>query len=142
MPHSDEYDRLILDRRPQNSRERRLALLQLPLGALFTRVHLHGHRTLRSPRYDLSTYFTQLAENPSGLPCQAVGRPFYRHEFPGLRLDPCRLYVTCMLCLGMGDLNSTDIAQEVHIQALKDEDGVCDEGCLRWGFPLPLIQML
>jgi hypothetical protein len=32
VPHSQDYDRLIMDRRPQNSRERRLQWLQLPLG--------------------------------------------------------------------------------------------------------------
>ena len=47
VDHSEDWDRLILDRRPQNSREKRLGWLQLPLGCLFARVHLHCHQTIR-----------------------------------------------------------------------------------------------
>ena len=31
---------------------------------------------------------------------------------------PCRIYVMCMLAIGMGDLNAVDVAQEVHLEVL------------------------
>ena len=142
VDHSEDWDRLILDRRPQNSREKRLSWLQLPLGCLFTRIHIHGHQTVRASGYDLSCYFTQLREHASGLAYQAVGRPFYGHEYPELRLDPCRLYVMCMLAIGMGDLNAVDIAQEVHLEVLRDYGAFHEEGHLRWACPLPLSSVL
>ena len=58
VPHSEDYDRLIMDRRPQHSRERRLQWLQLPLGAMLTRVILDDSCTFRGSGYDLSTYFS------------------------------------------------------------------------------------
>ena len=142
VDHSEDWDRLILDRRPQNSREKRLSWLQLPLGCLFTRIHIHSDQTLRASGYDLSCYFTQLREHASGLAYQAVGRPFYGHEYPELRLDPCRLYVMCMLAIGMGDLNAVDIAQEVHLEVLRDHGAFHEEGHLRWACPLPLSGVL
>ena len=119
VDHSDKWDRLILDRRPQISRERRLSWLQLPLGALFTRVHLHRQQTIRASGYDLATYFSHFKEHSSGLPFQAVARAFYGWEYPDLCLDPCRLYVMCMLCIIMGDLNAL-----IQAQLHDDEEGV------------------
>ena len=42
----------------------------------------------------------------------------------------------------MGDLDSTDIAQEVHLQVLRLGDALREEGVLRWRHPFPLSDVL
>ena len=47
VPHSEAADRLILDKRPQNHGERRLAWLRLPLGCQFGRMVLGPGKSCR-----------------------------------------------------------------------------------------------
>ena len=142
VPHSKLYDRLILDRRPQNSCERRLQWLSLPLGPQLCRILLSSEQTLRGSGYDLSTHFTQLREHESGIRYQAVGRFFYGWECPGYGLVDDKLYILAMNCLGMGDLNSTDIAQLVHEEVLSDGGALHLEGFLRWKPATPVSSLL
>ena len=132
VTHSEWYDRLILDRRPQNSRERRLQWLSLPLGPQLCRILLSPLQTIRGSGYDHSTYFTQLKEHESGIRYQSVGRFLYGWQCPGYDLVEDELYVLAMNCLGMGDFNSTDIAQLVHEEALEDHGALFRPGLLRW----------
>ena len=142
VPHSEWYDRLILDRRPQNSRERRLQWLSLPLGPQPCRILLSPLQTIRGSGYDLSTYFTQLKEHESGFRYQAVGRFVYGWQCPGHNIVEDELYVLAMNCLGMGDLNSTDIAQLVHEEALDDHGALFRPGFLRWKHATPVSNLL
>ena len=81
VPHSEDFDRLIMDRRPQNSRERRLQWLQLPRGTMLAGVILDGTCTFHGSGCDLSTYFSHLKEHESGLP-----HPSFWQEVPGQRM--------------------------------------------------------
>ena len=78
---SEDADRLILDRRPQNHGERRLSWLRLPFGCMFGRVILGPSKSIRGSGYDLGTYFLNLREHPSGLGSQCVGREFDGADF-------------------------------------------------------------
>ena len=142
VPHSEGADRLILDRRPQNHGERRLAWLHLPLGCQLCRVVLSRDEGIRGSGYDLSTYFSQLAEHESGWDRQAVGRCFdggVYSEFGGVSGTRS---VLIMICLGMGDLNSTDVAQETHLCVLDSGGGLCRDGLLEWRSPTPISRTL
>ena len=45
-------------------------------------------------------------------------------------------YMLTMSCIGMGDLNAVDVAEECHLECLRDA-GALGEGLLQWGDPLP-----
>ena len=58
VPHSEEWDRLIMDRRPLNHGEAKQRWMKLPLGGMLCKLVLPAHRTVRASGYDLATYFT------------------------------------------------------------------------------------
>ena len=142
MPHSEAADRLILDRRPQNHGERRLSWLRLPLGCMFGRVILGPSKSIRGSGYDLSTYFSQLREHPSGFDRQCVGREFDGADFVAFGGVAGRKYVLAMTCLGLGDLNSTDIAQETHLSILARGDALAPGALMEWGSPISIGDIL
>ena len=142
VPHSEDADRLILDRRPQNHGERRLTWLRLPLGCQFGRIILGPKKSVRGSGYDLTTFFSQLREHPSGLSRQCVGREFDGGEYASHSGVAGQRYVLAMTCLGMGDLNSTDIAQETHIAILSAGAALAPGGLMQWGDPLSAGDLL
>ena len=73
-----EEFRLIFDRRPANSGERRLNWLDLPLGVMFTRLILSPAEGLGSSGDDLHSMFNALAEHVSGYPRQGVRQTLWR----------------------------------------------------------------
>ena len=131
VPHSEFADRLILDRRPQNHGERRLAWLRLPLGCQLGKLVLAPSKSCRGSGYDLTTFFSQLREHCSGLSRQCVGRFSDDAEAMDYRGVPGKLYVLAMICLGMGDVNSTDIAQETHIAILEAGNAIAPGGLMQ-----------
>ena len=68
--------RLIIDLRPANAGEARLAWLWLPLGPMLARYRLPPGYGLRVSRDDLESYFYPLLEAAGALPRRAVGRAF------------------------------------------------------------------
>ena len=142
VPHSEHADRLILDRRPQNHDERRLSWLHLPLGCQFGKLVLGPEQSCRGSGYDLTTFFSQLREHPSGLSRQCVGRVFDGSEALSHGGVPGKEYVLAMTCLGMGDLNSTDIAQETHAAILSTGNAIAPGGLMQWGDPISAGDLL
>jgi hypothetical protein len=74
VPHTDKVDRLIFDRRPANSREKRLGWAQLPLGCQFSRLLLRRKEGVRGSGDDLRTYFYRLRCAPGGHLRNCFGR--------------------------------------------------------------------
>ena len=66
--------RLIFDRRPQNSRERRFVWIRLPAAALMTRLVLEPNEVVRGCGRDLKDFYFQLAHSDDRLIRNAVGR--------------------------------------------------------------------
>ena len=60
VPHKEDSDRMIFDRRPRNFEEVRLGCAKLPHGSQFCRLILEPSETIRGSGEDLSTYFYQL----------------------------------------------------------------------------------
>ena len=137
VPHSEEWDRLITDRRPFNHGECRAKWLRLPLGSMLVRVILHRGMSLRGSGYDLSSYFTQLREHPSGLLRNLAGRIFSGEDAVELGGNADEKYVAGLLCIGMGDLNAVDVAQLTHLEMLSDGDALHLPGLLQWGDNFP-----
>ena len=100
------------------------------------------HKSCRGSGYDLTTCFSQLREHPSGLDRQCVGREFDGRDFASQGGVAGRRYVLAMTCLGMGDLNSTDIAQETHVAILASGDALAPGGLMQWGDPLSAEDIL
>ena len=60
VPHSDEYDRLIIGRRPRNRGEKRQKWVRLPLDGMLCKIVIGPRQTVRWSGRHLSTYFIQL----------------------------------------------------------------------------------
>ena len=114
VPHKAESDRLIIDRRPQNSTENRLRWCTLPHGSLLTQIHLGPHEHIRGSGDDLSNYFYLLRHQDNWKRRNAFGRVFTGADGAELGGDPARRYHLCLNAVAMGDLNSVDIAQYTH----------------------------
>ena len=74
VDHKKHVDRLIVDRRPQNAGERRLAWAKLPMGSQLTRIVLEPGMTLRGSGDDLRTYFYVLRNTPGAWRRNCLGR--------------------------------------------------------------------
>ena len=142
VDHSAESDRLILDRRPANQRERHVKWLELPLGSMLGRLCLKPAKGIRVSGYDLSTCFSQLREHPSGLNRQCVGRFFLGNGYTEFGGRPGRLHCLVLTSLGMGDVDATDVAHQTHFEILNGHGCLHHEGLLRYGRPLPTCSLL
>ena len=137
VPHSDEFDRLIMDRRPLNHGERRQKWMKLPLGGMLVKIVLKPTQTVRGSGYDLSTYFTQLREHESGRTRNIVGRCFCGDDYELYGGQASQRYILSLRCIGMGDINAVDVAEETHIEILSDFGALHRPGLLRWGEEFP-----
>ena len=130
-------DRLIFDRRPENSTMERLRWARLPAGSCFCRMLLRSDQFMRGSGDDLRTYYYMLKLPENWVRCNAVGRQVDRAlvaEFGG---DPNISYRLCFRVLGMGDLNACDVAQAVH-EAVLRKHGVLDPAhTLHYGEHVP-----
>ena len=70
------------------------------------------------------------------------GKRFLGRGWATFGCEPDKLYVGVFLCLGLGDRNSTDIAQEVHMEALRKGGDLHEPGASRWRHPFPLSDTL
>ena len=74
MEHKVESDRIIFDRRPQNSIEERLNWCRLPHGSSLTRLKLQPWEHIQAHGDDISNYFYHLKLEPAARHRSAFGR--------------------------------------------------------------------
>ena len=137
--------RLIYDRRPLNSCEKRFFWVVLPAAAMLTKTVLDRDEVLRGSGRDLKDYYFYLAHSSSRIPRNGVGRrvskrvadKYTKTKFcgkpGGVRGGPLRL---AMRVAGMGDLNTVDIATACH-ENLLGRFGIDVRNLLRYGKLLP-----
>ena len=130
--------RLIFDRRPQNATEERLGWARLPLGCQFCKLVLKPGEGIRGSGADLKSCFFQCRNAPDAVPRNAVGNSFDGGEYPEWGGIPGHKYFIAFEVLGMGDHNSVDIVQGLHVDMLTTGGVVPEDGCLEYGNPLPL----
>ena len=126
VPKNETEDRLIYDRRPENSTMERISWAKLPAGACFCKMLLKPTEYLRGSGEDLRNYYYTLALPSSWVPYNAVGRRVDPKIVSSLGLDPNIPHRACLRVLGMGDRNACDIAQAVH-EALLQRAGLMEE---------------
>ena len=119
VPHSKDWDRLILDRRPLNHGEARQRWMKLPLGGMLCWLVLPAHCTVRGSGYDLATYFKQPREHESGIRRNVVGQIFSGRGYEAYGADPSKRYILALECIGMGDVNAVEIAELTHLGILE-----------------------
>ncbi|CAE7719402.1 unnamed protein product [Symbiodinium sp. CCMP2592] len=130
-------DRLIYDRRPENSKMHKLAWARLPSGACFTRMLLGEDEYLRGSGDDLRNYYYMLAIPHNWVKFNSVGRRMSRQVLDELGYDSKVDHRLCFRVLGMGDINGCDIAQATHESILR-QHGVLDRSVqLVYGEPVP-----
>ena len=99
VPHSENEDCLIMDRGPQNSRERRLQWLQLPLGLMLTRVILDDTCSLRGSGYDISTFFLSLRSTSQDCHTNVLAGVFWAEDGRDLDVSPTSGTPACFFAL-------------------------------------------
>lgn len=140
VPHKEDFDRMIFDRRPQKFEEIRLGWAKLPHGCQFCYLILEPSETIRASGEDLSTYFYQLKQLPSFLSRNAFGRSFDGGDYleygglAGVR------YRMALSVIPMGDLNAVDIAQETHFSVLRTQGVALSP--MEYGAPIGDARML
>ncbi len=138
VAHKKASDRLIFDRRPQNSGERRLGWAKLPLGSQLSRLVLPPEFGVRCSGDDLRSWFYQLLNAPDSLARNVFGR-----VFDGSEVDPRHggrpgvAYRMALRVIAMGDLNAVDIAQQTHLEMLMAFACMKPAETLIYGQPLP-----
>eukprot|EP00438_Fugacium_kawagutii_P011070 Skav217204 [mRNA] locus=scaffold3544:98164:102639:+ [translate_table: standard] len=137
VPHKQDSDRLINDRRPLNLREKRLGWCQLPSGVLLTQIILEDHQSIRASGDDLSNYFYLIKHLDAWLPRNCFGRSIKGKQLPGLGLEPDRRYYPAFRVVCMGDTNGVDIAQATHEGVLRSAGCLSPDQTLVYGKLLP-----
>ena len=137
VPHKESSDRVICDRRPQNQIERRLVWARLPHGCLLTQIILPKNCSIRGSGDDLSNYFYLLKHQEKWLHRNCVGKPIPGSKFKKYGCDPKRRYILCMKVVPMGDCNAVDIAQQTHLEILKEAGVMRDDETIAYRSPLP-----
>ena len=137
VPKNEEWDRMIFDRRPQNSTEPRLCWAQLPSASQLQYVVLEDGEFLRGSGYDIKVYYYNLRQDPGQARHNAVGNivdPCVVERFGG---DPSVPHYLAFNVYGMGDLNACDIAEAVHQNILEASQAFPAESQLHFGDPVP-----
>eukprot|EP00439_Symbiodinium_sp_Y106_P053850 s3531_g7.t1 len=130
-------DRLIFDRRPENSTMPRLDWAALPSGACYTRMLLKPDEFLRGFGDDLRNYYYALELPENWIKYNSVGRRVDKALVSAYGGDPNVPYRLCFRVLGMGDTNGCAIAQATHEAVLKSERVLASEVTLKYGAPVP-----
>ncbi len=137
VPHKAETDRIICDRRPQNELERRLVWAKLPHGALLTQLIVPKGFSVRGSGDDLSNYFYLLKHREEWLHRNAVGPTITGAGFEKFGFDPKKNYILSFVVIPMGDLNAVDIAQQTHLEILRDCGTMSPSEVIAYRSPLP-----
>ena len=130
-------DRLIYDRRPENSTMPRLDWASLPSGACYTRMLLQPNEYLRGSGDDLRNYYYALKLPENWIKYNSVGRRVDKSLVATYGGDPSIPYRLCFRVLGMGDTNGCAIAQATHEAVLKSAGLLAPEVTLKYGDPVP-----
>ena len=130
-------DRLIHDRRPENSTMPRLDWASLPSGACYTRMLLQPNEYLRGSGDDLRNYYYALKLPENWIKYNSVGRRVDKSLVATYGGDPSIPYRLCFRVLGMGDTNGCAIAQATHEAVLKSAGLLSPEVTLKYGDPVP-----
>lgn len=142
VDHKPNSDRVILDRRPFNELERRLVWAKLPHGSLLTQLIVPRGYSIRGSGDDLSNYFYLIKHHEDWLHRNTVGHAFDGAGYEKYGAEPGREYLLAFKVVAMGDLNAVDIAQQVHLEILKDCDCMRDDECIEFRSPLPASHTL
>lgn len=142
VPHKTHSDRIICDRRPLNELERRLVWAKLPHGALLTQIIVPKGYSVRGSGDDLSNYFYLLKHKEEWLPRNTIGEPVSGEWFSEYGCDPRKSYMLSFRVIPMGDTNAVDIAQQTHLEILKDCGAMTSEEVISYRSPLPASDCL
>ena len=137
VPHKPDSDRIICDRRPLNELERRLVWARLPHGALLTQLIVPKGFSVRGSGDDLSNYFYLLEQKPEWLHRNVVGHVVSGQGFEKFGFDPNEKYILSFKVIPMGDLNAVDIAQQTHLEILRDCGVMSPSEVIAYRSPLP-----
>ena len=143
VPHKEDRDRLIFDRRPQNAGDARLAWASLPLGSQLCQLIVDSDEVVRGSGDDLRTYFYALANAPEALLHSCFGRRLVGSDewsAYGARLGVS--YRLALRVVGMGDRNAVDIAQACHEGVLRSRGCLRGRERLAYGRRFPLYDTL
>ena len=134
---NEREDRLIFDRRPENSTMDRLDWARLPAGACFCRLLLADNEILRGSGDDLRNYYYTLALPSEWVRFNGFGRRVDRGLVAEAGLDPSVPHRACLRVLGMGDVNGCAIAQATHESVLRAEGLLAPDSTLVYGEMVP-----
>ena len=137
VDHKPQSDRIILDRRPFNELERRLVWAKLPHESLLTQLIVPKGYSVRGSGDDLSNYFYLLKHRNDWLPRNAIGKPFDGEGYETYGGEKGKKYLLAFKVIAMGDLNAVDLAQQVHLEVLKDCSCMNEGECIEFKEPLP-----
>ena len=137
VPHKETSDRIICDRRPINELERRLVWAKLPHGSLLTQIILPKNCSIRGSGDDLSNYFYLLKHRQDWLHRNTVGSPVSGSDFSEYGCLPDQKYILAFNVIPMGDLNAVDIAQQTHLEILRDCGCMSPDQVLSFRAPVP-----
>jgi len=135
-------DRLIYDRRPQNSQEERVQWVTLPMGAQLCRVILGPKEGIRGSGDDLRTYLYCLRAPPGSEVRSALGRVITGEEAVALGGRRDKRYLLCLRVVAMGDHNAVDFAHETHASLLQRFGCMKRENVVKYGHAFPKSQTL
>ncbi|CAE7376397.1 unnamed protein product [Symbiodinium microadriaticum] len=134
---NESEDRLIYDRRPENSTMPYLDWANLPSAACFTRLLLRPNQYLRGSGDDLRNFYYNLQLPEGWEKFNPVGRRVDARVVEEQGLDPRVHYRLCLRVLGMGDRNGCAIAQATHEGILRRHGGLDPKTTLRYGEQAP-----
>ena len=132
-----DADRLIFDKRPGNSRCRRLRWLHLPQAVQLRHIFLGKNQLLVGSGRDLAIYFFKLDAPANTAPSNAVGGPLRGRWLQEFGADSTSTFYLSMNVWGMGDSNAPCVAQAVHEQLLFDCQAVRPQDLIRYKVALP-----
>ena len=138
--------RLIFDRRPQNSTERRILWVRLPCAAQLRRKLLQPSEVWRGSGKDLRNFYFRLshckqwwARHGAGtyvkrrLKAKWLASHYVGSGVPSVSKQCCLV----LRVAGMGDHNTVDIATTCHINSLENRKLLPMSERLRHGYPVP-----
>lgn len=133
VPKNEAEDRLIFDRRPENSTMDRLQWSSLPSGVCFTRMLLESNQYVRGSGEDLRNFYYMLKLPDNFVKHNVVGRRIPREVLQEHGFNPLIPHRMCFKVLGMGDTNACDIAQAVHEHILQKAGVLSPKHILQYG---------